>query len=85
MSQMWSKADEKNPTASLLPEEYGWIRTEQGYTANWYDGPVLPSELEHHEKYNRMEIPEGDVWSGDSDDEDSDDNEYNESIFVKRK
>ena len=49
MSQMWSKADEKNPTASLLPEEYGWIRIEQGYTANWYDGHVLPSELEQHE------------------------------------
>ena len=68
---MWGRADQKKPTESLLPEDYGWKMADRRFIPYWYEGPALPTELENHHAENpTIERAEDETWSDDSDDED---------------
>ena len=69
VSQMLGNADQRNPTESLSPVEYGYKETDRGLEPVWYDGPFVPSQIEKLEDSPAIERKEDEIWSDDSDEE----------------
>ena len=63
------RGNQRNPTDSLSPVEYGYKETDRGLEPVWYDGPFVPSQIEKLEDSLTIERKEDEIWSDDSDEE----------------
>ena len=45
VSQVWSKAADKNPSEGLCPSQYGWKKEENRWKWVWYIGSAVPDRF----------------------------------------
>ena len=47
ISRVWKNADLANPAEGLKPDEFGWKKEVDHYQPDWFEGPSLPTKLNH--------------------------------------